>query len=194
MRMQEKWTLIINPKLGASLKFRPPYLDPNIKHFLYKYLRGQIMWQMWPPKNSTECRLIVDAIDIHNNSYEQNTNEHNNTQFDYNAMEFDVVKYQNACAYHNIIERAWVAYELPKFNDHVCQELSNVVGYDRCFDCTCEAISWIQYRELKNAKKQELNKYFDELTHITHQPLLNKKSMHGHNQYDLPSVRLSSLF
>ena len=193
MRMQEKWTLIINPKLGASLKFRPPYLDPNIKHFSYKYLRGQIMWQMWPPKNSTECRLIVDAIDIHNNRYEHNRYEHNNSQFDYNAMEFDVVKYQNACAYHNIIERAWVAYELPTFNDHVCQELSNVVGYDRCFDCTCEAISWIQYRELKNAKKQELNKYFDELTHITHQPLLNKKSMHGHNQYDLPSVRLSKV-
>jgi hypothetical protein len=207
MRMQEKWTLIINPKLGASLKFRPPYLDPNIKHFLYKYLRGQIMWQMWPPKNSTECRLIVDAIDIHNNSYEQNNNSNGNSNgntnsngnsngkqnFDYNEMEFDVVKYQNACAYHNIIERAWVAYELPKYNGHVCHELSNVIGYDRCFDCTCEAISWIQYRELKNAKKQDLNKYFDELTHITHQSLLNKKSMHGHNQYDLPSSRLAKV-
>ena len=166
MRMQERWTLSINPKLGASLKFRPPYLDPGVK-LIYTYSRGQIMWQMWPPRNSTECRLIIDARDL-------------NT-----TMKLDVVKYQNACAFHNIIDRAWKAYELP---DH---SLNKVIGYDRCFDCTCEAICWGQYRELKNAKKQPLNKYFDNLTHITHQTLKNKKSMHGYHQYDMAAVRLS---
>jgi len=188
MKMQEKWTIIINPKLGASLKFRPPYLDPNIKHQSYKYIRGQILWQMWPPKNSTECRLIIDAIDIHNGSYENNIK---GDIYDYNIMEFDVVKYQNSCAYHNIMERAWATYELPKdCNGRICEELNKVVGYDRCFDCTCEATSWIHYKALKNAKKQEINKYFDELTHITHQSLVNKKSLHGHNQYLMAPERL----
>ena len=191
MRMQEKWTIIINPKLGASLKFRPPYLDPNIKHQSHKYIRGQILWQMWPPKNSTECRLIIDAIDIHNGSYENNIKD---DSYDYNTMEFDVVKYQNSCAYHNIIERAWATYELPKdCNGRICEELNKVVGYDRCFDCTCEATSWLQYQKLKNAKKQDINKCFDELTNITHQSLLNKKSLHGHNQYYMAADRLNKI-
>jgi hypothetical protein len=152
MRTQEKWTITINPTLGASLKFRPPYLDPSIKYFSYKYLRGQIMWQMWQPRNSTECRLIIDAVDIRNandrSEHDQNT--------DGCIMEFDVVKYQNSCAFHNIIDRAWKTYELPTYSDgSVCSDLNKVIGYDRCFDCTCEAMCWLQYMELKNVKKKK---------------------------------------
>jgi hypothetical protein len=173
MRMQERWTIAINPKLGASLKFRPPYLESTIKYFVYKYIRGQIMWQMWQPRNSTECRLIIDSIDIHN------------------KMEFDVVKYQNSCAFHNIIDRAWKTYELPKYNDgSICDDLNKVIGYDRCFDCTCESVCWLQYMELKNVKKKKIHQYFDELTHITHQTLQNKKSMHGSNQFKFAANRL----
>ena len=172
MRAQEKWTQIIKPKLGASLKFRPPYLDSSIKHQVYKYIRGQIMWQMWPPKNSTECRLIIEASDIANNA--------NNATF----MELDIVKYQDTCIFHNMFDRAWKAYEIP------CKDVEHVEGYDRCFDCTCEAMSWIDYNQLKNVKKQPINKYMDELTKITHQPLKNKKSFHGYNQNELPAIRL----
>ena len=105
-----------------------------------------------------------------------------------------VVKYQNSCAFHNIIDRAWKVYEMPKdSHGHRCNELGKIIGYDRCFDCTCEAVSWLQYRELKNAKKQPLNKYFDDLTHITHQPLQNKKSLHGYNQYEMAAIRLNKI-
>jgi len=176
MRRQENWTLTINPTMGASLKFRPPYLDPNINQSVYKYIRGKIMWQMWPPRNSTECRLIVDARDIND------------------TMELDIIKYQNSCAYHNIIDRAWKTYELPKEKDgRICTELNKVIGYDRCFDCTCEAICWLQYKELKNAKKKPINEYFDDLTNITHQKLKNKKSFHGFVQYEMSASRLINL-
>ena len=135
---------------------------------------------MWPPKNSTECRLIIDASDIASNNIANNNITSNN-------MELDIVKYQNACAYHNIIDRAWVAYELP------CKDVEHVEGYDRCFDCTCEAMSWIAYNKLKNVKKQSINKYMDELTKITHQPLKNKKSYHGFFANELPAIRLSKI-
>lgn len=174
MRSQEKWTLIIKPKLCASLKFRPPYLDAGIKRHEYKYIRGKIMWQMWPPRNSTECRLIIDSNDlIGSNPY----------------MKIDVVKYQNACAYHNLIERAWVTYEIP----NGCDSVHLVNGYDRCFDCTCEAICWTHYKKLKNSKNLPINIYMDKLTKITHQTLRNKKSYHGYNQYDLPAIRLNKI-
>jgi hypothetical protein len=174
MRSQEKWTLIINPKLGASLKFRPPYLESSVRKYEYKYIRGKIMWQMWPPRNSTECRLIVDSIDLtSSNPY----------------MKIDVIKYQNACAYHNIIDRAWITYEIP----NGCESVHLVDGYDRCFDCTCEAICWSHYVRLKNAKKIAINIYIEKLTKITNQKLKNKKSYHGYNQYELPAIRLSKI-
>jgi hypothetical protein len=174
MRSQEKWTLTIKPKLCASLKFRPPYLESKIKKYEYQYIRGKIMWQMWPPRNSTECRLIIDSKDLtSSNPY----------------MKLDVVKYQNACAYHNLIERAWLAYELPAG----CETANLVDGYDRCFDCTCEAICWTHYKKLKNAKQLPLNVYMDKLTNITHQKLKNKKNFHGNNQYELPAIRLMQL-
>ena len=172
MRMQERWTHLIKPKLGASLKFRPPYLDEKIKDQVYKYLRGQILWQMWPPVASTECRLIVEASDIVTGAPQ---------------MEIDIVKYQNTCMYHNMIDRAWKAYEIP------CKDVEHIEGYDRCYDCTCEAMTWIEYNNLKNVKKQSIDKWMGELTHVTHQQLKNKKSYHGYNQHELPAVRLSKI-
>jgi len=174
MKAQEKWTLIINPKLGASLKFRPPYLDPSVKKYEYKYIKGKIMWQMWPPCNSSECRLIVNSTDLTSSDP---------------YMTIDIVKYQDSCAYHNLIDRAWTTYKIPDG----CESVHLVEGYDRCFDCTCEAICWSHYIKLKNAKKLPINIYMDKLTKITNQKLKNNKSRHGYNQYNLPAIRLSKI-
>lgn len=169
MKMQDNWTRIIEPKLGASLKFRLPYLSEKNKMHVYKYLRGKILWQMWPPMASTECRLIVDAADINS------------------TMDIDVVKYQNSCMEHNMIDRAWKTYQVPHKDCH------KIVGYDRCFDCTCEAISWLDYMKMPNAKQKNIYDHFNSLTKITHQSLQGKKTPHGYNQYECAAARLAKL-
>ena len=164
MSVQDNWTRIISPKMGTSLKFRLPYISSTIKQHIVKYIKGQILWQIWPPKNSTECRLIIDSV--------------NNNEF----MEIDVVKYQNACSCHNMIDRVWKTYELP------CNDLEQVPGYDRCFDCTAEAMVWLNYNKLKNAVVKSVPLHMQSLTNIVHQQLDNKKSLHGKSNVFLPSA------
>ena len=172
MKTQDTWTRIIQPKMGASLKFRPPYIEQDKSLQIVNYLRGQILWQIWPPQASTECRLIVEGVDATMNAP---------------SMEFDVAKYQDSCAAHNMIDRAWKTYALP------CNGLEKVIGYDRCFDCTCEAMSWIAYNKLPNARVKPVNELMDSLTAVTNQSLKNKKSFHGFNQYQPACIRLSMI-
>jgi hypothetical protein len=177
MKTQDEWTRLIQPRLGASLKFRLPYLSDKNKMHFYKYIRGQILWQMWPPQASTECRLIADAKDITVNTKGIHPP----------SMKIDVVKYQNACMEHNMIDRAWKTYKVPH------PDCKNVLGYDRCFDCTCEALSWLSYMKLPNAKKRTISEHFNSLTRITHQPLCGKKTPHGQHQFECAAARLSLL-
>jgi len=169
MKMQDNWARLIEPKLGASLKFRLPYISEDIKTHMYKYLKGNILWQMWPPLLTTECRLIVDATDINS------------------TMDIDIVKYQNACFDHNMINRAWKTYKVPHRDCH------KIVGYDRCFDCTCEAISWLDYMKMPNARQKNIYEHFNSLTRITYQSLQRKKTQHGYNQYECAAARLAKL-
>jgi len=172
MKMQDRWTRLIEPRKGASLKFRPPYIDPNINNYDYEYINGKILWQMCPPKASTETRLIVDAKDANMHS---------------TPMKISVPVYQNLCAEHNIIDRPWKTYKIPH------PDVKHILGYDRCFDCTCEAMCWLHYIKLKNVKKKSLSEHMNALTKITHQPLKRNKTMHGHFQFDTAAVRISKM-
>jgi hypothetical protein len=127
---------------------------------------------MWPPQASTECRLIVEAKDAKKEAP---------------SMEIDVVKYQNACMEHNMIDRAWKTYKLPH------PDVKHVFGYDRCFDCTCEAISWLDYMKLKNAARGSLSGHMNSLTRITHQSLCGKKTKHGYHQFEIAAIRISKI-
>jgi hypothetical protein len=169
MKMQDRWTRLIEPRKGASLKFRPPYTYEDI---LYEYINGRILWQMCPPKTSTETRLIVDAKDANMHS---------------TPMKISVLTYQDLCAEHNIIDRPWKTYKIPH------PDVKHISGYDRCFDCTCEAMCWLSYMKLKNVKKKSLSKHMNTLTKITHQPLKSHKTMHGHFQFDTAAVRISKM-
>ena len=172
MKKQDEWTRIIEPSMGASLKFRLPYISADENINVFKYSRGKILWQMWPPQASTECRLIVEAKDAKKGAP---------------SMEIDVVKYQNACMEHNMIDRAWKTYQIPH------PDVKNVLGYDRCFDCTCEAMSWLSYMKLNDSIKKSLSSHMNALTRITYQPLCGKKTKHGYHQFDTASVRISKI-
>ena len=177
MKKQDEWTRLICPKLGASLKFRLPYLSEKNNMNFYTYIRGKILWQMWPPQASTECRLVVDGKDI------MDLDSPNGVD---STMKIDVVKYQNACMEHNMIDRAWKTYKVPH------PDCNKIKGYDRCFDCTCEAISWLAYMKMPNAKKMNLNDYFNNLTKICHQPLIGHKTKHGNYSHMCAAERLNA--
>jgi len=172
MKKQDEWTRLIEPKMGASLKFRLPYISADENIHIVKYIKGKILWQMWPPQASTECRLVIEAADAKKEAP---------------PMEIDVVKYQNSCMEHNMIDRAWKTYKIPH------PDVKNVFGYDRCFDCTCEAMSWLSYMELKSATKKTLSSHMNALTSITHQPLCGKKTKHGYYQFETAPIRISKI-
>ena len=167
MASQEKWTRIMNPKIGTSLKFRPPYIADTETNYTLKCLKGNILWQMWPPKASTETRLLINHNSLIGGKFQ--------------TMDLDVVKYQNACSYHNTIIRPFKRFHLPS------PDLITVPGYDCCFDCTCEAICWMDYNKLKSAIVKLPSKHMEDLTHVTSQKINSGKngSIHGIIDVDL---------
>jgi hypothetical protein len=125
MAMQDTWTRLIEPKKGAMLKFRPPYIDENTE-LVIPYVKGKPLWQTWPSRSSTETRLIVVSADA---------------TIDALPMDFDVKRYQDACAHHNMVVRPWATFKI------VDDSVYSVPGYDRCFDCMNEARAWKMYND-----------------------------------------------
>jgi hypothetical protein len=149
MEAQAAWARLAAPRVGAMLKFRPPYVGPGAETDRgYDYLRGRVLFQTWPPGSSTEGRLVVEAADV-------GTRE-----------PFNPAHYQDAMAEHNLL-RAWATYAPPAAG------LGAVPGYDRCFDCTNEAAAWQAYSRLPGAlsHKGDVAALMNRLTQVTHQRL-----------------------
>ena len=125
MAMQDTWTMLIRPWLGASLKWRPPYVPAGIPHMI-ESMRGRILIQVWPSCSSTEGRLIVRGADAAPNT----------------RMQFDAAHYQDACATRNVVDRPWGTYAAAGLDP------GRVPGFDHCYDCAREAAAWRAYTEL----------------------------------------------
>ena len=161
MKAQMKWTQIIKPKIASLLKFRPPYIDKPMK---MKYLSGRIMLQTWPSKSSTETRLLTTKADSDNYT---------------KLMELDVWHYQNFMSYHNTIIREWVTFDLG-----LDGKSFNVPGFDRCFDCANEFMSWKDY--LKDSSElYKIAGLMNGFTRRVYQPLDSHKTAHYY-QSNLP--------
>jgi hypothetical protein len=128
MAAQDRWTSTIRPRVGASLKWRPPYIDANSKETMTPVdsLRGRVLIQVWPPRSSTEGRLIITGADAAAGE----------------RMQFDPVHYESACAQRNNIDRPWATYAA-----HGCAAdcAAAVPGFDYCYDCVREAGAWADY-------------------------------------------------
>lgn len=141
MAAQERWARLIAPRRGCLLKFRPPYLDPSggAPDAPFSTLRGRVMWQAWPPKTSTEGRLLVEAADAAPGAP---------------SVAFDARRYQDACFHHNVVARPWGAYCWKRgqggagFAAATAELRRRVPGYDGCFDCALEARAWADYLAL----------------------------------------------
>lgn len=155
-QMQERWVTIIRPRLGAMLKFRPSYVTDTLTSHMTTTLKGDIEIQAWPPTRSSETRIIVGAAPPAGTLYEM--------------MTFQTIHYDNFMYLHNIIDRNWITYDV------VDESCSWIPGYDRCYDCTYEALIWKRYDS--SAKVSTL---MNAVTHHLHQRLNmpRGKSMHG---------------
>lgn len=167
MAAQDRWTRLMRPRLGAMLKFRPPYINAGTQ-LCFNYIKGSVLKQTWPSKSSTEGRLVVPPI----------------TDEEYQTMSFDIAKYQDSCAHHNIIVRPWTEYVFDSSFDEsndLSFDLSTfkrVHGFDRCFDCTNEAAAWIEYCSLKSkllSSRSDPVALMIRLTTETKQKLVNPK-------------------
>ena len=153
MAAQARWTQTIAPRAGALLKFRPPYLAPGAT-LKFRYLAGDVFWQAWAPRSSTEGRLLARPP--------------------YAEVEFDVAAYEAGCAHHNTARRAWATYALP------APGLAAVPGYDRCFDCSLEATAFAQYCASAGRPASDVPALMNELSAAISQPLAGVAgSLHG---------------
>jgi hypothetical protein len=104
---QVRWMKIMKAKI-SMLKFRLPYDSDAIS----KYPDGEIIYQAFPGKHSTETRLIC--------KYTAKNKSYNNRE------------YENRCYWHNT-QRRRSCFNTP---DNLNIEYIN--GLDHCYDCTYE--------------------------------------------------------
>jgi hypothetical protein len=127
---QRGWVNILKPAYSL-LKFRLPY---SLKHGQkMSYVKGKIMYQVWPPMASGETRLLVHKDDIKK------------------EMDYDFKTYEEALFYHNrwtrrycfVKEAAASAAALPLANhDTDCP----------CYDCVAEKFTWLDYLKLNRER------------------------------------------
>lgn len=101
MDMQMNWVKNMNP-IKSLLKFRLPWDRSNVD-----YLNGDLIYQQYPSRYSSESRLIVDK--------------------DYKMINYNGKAYDDAMYKHNIIDREWMRFKVDKpfYNnswDNACEE------------------------------------------------------------------------
>ena len=125
MASQKRWVEALRPA-WSLLKFRLPYtLKAGDR---VPYLKGRLIWGVWPTQDSGETRLIVRRADI--------GEEH---AYDFSA-------YEGAKTFHNHYTRRVC------FADQVPRELAPLVFgprnlYCSCFDCLSELVTYKRYLE-----------------------------------------------
>jgi hypothetical protein len=156
MAAQDRWARLISPRLGAVLKFLPPYIYGPEQAATFEYIRGRVMWQAWPPRMSTEGRLIVRAADATPEAP---------------PMLYNARVHQTELYYHNNLVRPWQEFVPP------VEGLEEAVpGYDGCFDCALEAWAWRAYCELPGRVSKGVAQLMNGLTKALGQSLVSKRT------------------
>ena len=119
---QRGWVNILKPAYSL-LKFRLPY---SLKHGQkISYVRGKIMYQVWPPMASGETRLLVHKDDIKK------------------EMDYDFKTYEEALFYHNRWTRRYCFVKEAEATKHAdCP----------CYDCMAEKFTWLDYLKLNRER------------------------------------------
>lgn len=147
MELQQEWVQILRPRLSL-LKFRMSY---HMKHGeSLKYLKGTILYGVWPKQQSGETRLLVEQKDA-------------GTLIDY-----DFKEYEEAMFFHNKYTRSYCFPVDDAFKKYMAPP-KNI--YCPCYDCMSELRILNQYSKLFNAPLDKTIKYFGSAMNPEHQPV-----------------------
>lgn len=148
--LQLGWMKILKPKYSL-IKFRLSY---NLKHGqTFEYVKGKVMFQMWPPETSGESRLLVTRANI--------TTKHT----------YDFKNYEETLFFHNKWTRRYCfpiesvfdddankANDAKSANANALQMIKKQVYADNnlyctCYDCMAELYTLQEYVKLANSGK-----------------------------------------
>jgi hypothetical protein len=124
MMLQEEWVKILKPALSL-LKFRLPFDMQGATELTY--LKGDVLYGIWPPAWSTECRLLVYQKDVLENNIET----------------YVVNDYDSILFYHNKYRRSFCQSWIPKLFKKYITSSDNI--YCSCYDCIAELTVLHQY-------------------------------------------------
>jgi hypothetical protein len=124
MILQETWVKILTPALSL-LKFRLPWNLPDVTEITY--LKGDILYGIWPPSLSTESRLLVYRKDAVKN----------------NTVTYVVKDYDEIQSYHNKYRRSFCQAWIPKIFKKYITAVNNI--YCSCYDCIAELMVLHEY-------------------------------------------------
>jgi hypothetical protein len=134
--LQLGWMKILKPKYSL-IKFRLPY---NLEHGQsINYVKGKVMFQMWPPPTSGETRLLVTRANITT------------------TQKYDYKNYEETLFFHNKWARRYCFPLASVFDDKKEQEIVSKIIYAKnnsyctCYDCMAELYALQEYVKLSES-------------------------------------------
>jgi len=120
MEQQRRWCEMFKAQgslVGASLKFRLPYIKNDVKTYT-EYMDGTVFTQVWAPLSSTECRLCIDG--------------------NFGYRRYDNMRHEQESFYRNTILREYGTFH-HEIDMGLCKDI------DHCLDCATEISFWRDY-------------------------------------------------
>lgn len=138
--LQLGWIKILKPKYSL-IKFRLPY---TLKHGdKVTYVKGKIMFQIWPPPTSGETRLLVTRANINTEAF------------------YDFKTYEESLFFHNKWSRRFCFPVTDPSVKAIVTAKNN--KYCTCYDCMAELYTLQQYVDLGIKENITLDKIIQEL-------------------------------
>ena len=142
MEMQQTWTTILKPQMGL-LKFRMSY---NMKHGdKLNYLKGDILYGIWPKITSGETRLLTRKKDASK------------------KIDYDFQAYEETMFFHNKYRRSHCFTNIPANIKNIITQYNKTYHYCPCYDCVAELSVLANYAKLVNIDMELLLKLFHAL-------------------------------
>jgi hypothetical protein len=143
MNLQQEWVKIIKPDI-ALLKFRMSY---NMKSGdKLKYLKGKLLYGVWPKSLSGETRLLVLKKDISK------------------SINYDFKNYEENLFFHNKYIRPF-CFPIPSIFKKYISSHNNI--YCPCYDCITELNILYEYSKLfKVSFNTTIKKYGSAINHM----------------------------
>ena len=131
MEWQQEWVEVLKPKMSL-LKFRMSY---HMKHGdKLTYLKGDILYGIWPKATSGETRLLVRKKDIGK------------------PIQYDFQAYEETMFFHNKYIRSHCFHNISPDIKAFIETQNKTHNYCPCYDCVAELSVLSEYCKLVGFK------------------------------------------